>query len=343
MKNIIIIIVVCVVIIAGAIVIARWTAQPNLEKLVPRSTAWYFYVSNLPLVKDSLKETRLYKNTEGIKITELWRNRVLNYNKKIENLIGFNLSQLEPYFKSDIALAMLGSGKESKEPLFVFLATIKDTKKDLKKYIEDDLKPILQDQGFKVLSKNFKGSDYFVVADNKPLYYYAIFENVFLGAAKEDALLRVMNLSKSNGPTLRDNEDYRNAKGELSNEEGLFLYVNIPIILAPYEDKFMMKEEESLNLFQLMGINSLRSFVLTASAENEGIRTRGFIQMQKDVPGLMQIALDQKPRKVNSPQYIPQEFPIVNIAAYNSPSQIWENFISQLSELLPPQKFMRMS
>jgi len=343
MKNIIIIILVCLVIIAGAIFIARITSQPKLEKLLPVSTAAYLYTSDLPFMKNALKETVIYKETRDLKIGKLWQSNVRDFYGKMEDHIGFDFRQLEPYFKKDAALAVLEFGKSRKDILFAFLANVKDTRKDLNKYIEEQLKPQLQSRGYKIASKNFKGSDYYVVAHDKPLCYYAFFEKAFIFAPREEVLLQIINLQKNKGKTLKDDEGFRNATGKLSYENGLLVYVDITKMLAPFEEKLKLekKEKRFINLFKLMGIGSLDCFALTSSIQEGGFRSRYYLQMKKDVPGLMQIVLKQKPRKVKSPKYIPRGFPLVTIGAYNNPSQIWDNLLAQLSELSPPEQFKK--
>jgi hypothetical protein len=344
MKNILIIILVCLIIIAGALFIARITSQPDLKKLLPVSTAVYLYTSDLPLLKSGLKETIIFKETKGLKIGELWQNRVRDFYGKMEDHIGFDFRQLEPYFKKDAAFAVLEFSKDKKDVLFAFLANIKDTKKDLSKYIEEQLKPQLKSRGYKIASKNFRGSEYYVVAHNEPLCYYTFFGKAFIVTPKEEVLLQIINLQKNKGKTLKDNEGFRNATGKLSYEDGLLAYVDITKILAPFEEKWRSekKEKSIVNLFNLMGIGSLDRFALTSSIEKGGFRSRSYVQMKRDVPGLMQIVLKQKPRKVNSPKYIPRDFPVVIIGAYNNPSQIWEDFLGQLSELSPADKFKRL-
>lgn len=343
MKNILIIILVCLIIIAGVLFIARITSQPNLKKLLPVSTAVYLYTSDLPLLKSGLEETIIYKETKNLKIGELWQNRVRDFYGKMEDRIGFDFQQLEPYFKKDAAFAVLEFSKVKKDVLFAFLANIKDTKKDLNKYIEEQLKPQLQSRGYKIASKNFKGSEYYVVAHNEPYCYYAFFEKAFIFAPKEEVLLQIINLQKNKGKTLNDNESFRNATGKLSYEDGLLAYVDITKILAPFEEKWRLekKEKSIVNLFNLMGVGSLDCIALTSSIQEGGFRSRFYVKMKRDVPGLMQIVLKQKPRKVNSPKYIPRGFPVVTIGAYNNPSQIWEDFLGQLSELSPPAEFKR--
>lgn len=341
MKNttIILIILICIAIIAGALLVARMMAQPNLEKLLPTSTAVYIYISDLPLAKSNLKETAVYKATADLKLAEIWQKQIEDYYKKVENRIGFDIRNLEPYFTKDAALAVLELDKNMEKALFVFLANIKDSKKDLAKYIDELLKPHLLNQGYKVVSKNFKGNEYFIVASDKPILYYAFLGKVFIYAPKEDALLQVINLSQGQGLTLKGNKSYQRLKGKLSYRKGLFFYADMATIRASYERKFKEEEQVPINLYRLMGISSIRSFALNSFAEREGFRTRCFVQMEDDVPGIMQIVLKQKPRKINSPKYIPREFPLVNISAFNNPSQIWDDFLTQLSKLLPPQQF----
>jgi len=337
--NIILIILLCVVVIAAVLLVARMTAQPNLEKVLPISTVIYCYIPDFPLAKSDLKETAIYKATQNLKIAELGKNKVNDYYRKVEGYIDFDIRKLEPYFKKDVAWAILEWDKKRSDILFVILANIKDSKKELKKYFEEELKPQLQNQGYKIASKNYKGYDYFIVAGKKPLFYYAFLGKIFLYSKEEGAMLRVINLSQGQGMTLKENKNFQRVKSKLSYKKGLLFYTDISAILTTYKEKLKGKKEGFGTLYRLMGIDSLRGFGLNSSVEREGFRTRAFVQLPKDASGIMQIVLKHKPRKVECLNYIPREFPLVNIGAFYNPSQIWDDTLEQLSKLLPPAQY----